>query len=112
MSSSGVQCLSTNPDAPSRSARSTFGSVPKDVSMTARTDGACLRSSPSAPRPSRTGMVMSSSATSGRCRTAAATAALPSVAVATTSMSPADSSTVRMPAVISGSSSATSTRTT
>jgi hypothetical protein len=104
--------LSTNPDAPSRSARSTLGSVPNDVSMTARTDGARLRSSMSAARPSSTGIVMSSSATSGRCRTASRTAALPSAAVATTSMPACDSSTVRMPAVMSGSSSATRTRTT
>jgi hypothetical protein len=63
-----------------------------------------------AARPSSTGIRMSSSATSARCRTAPSTAARPSAASPTTVTSGAESSTARTPARMSGSSSAISTR--
>src|SRR5450755_5050292 len=97
------------PTVPCWIARCTFGWVPNDVSITIRTPGTWRRNSPVAVIPSRTGILMSTRATSGRPASAASTAARPSPASAATTMPAADSSTVRMPALTRGSSSAIST---
>ena len=107
-SSAGWVSFSRNPLAPARSARKMYSSSPKLVRITTRTPASrssatiCLVAS----RPSSTGIWMSTSAMSGRCSAASATACCPSAASATTSMSSSASSSDRMPLRISAWSSA------
>ncbi|MBC3992005.1 hypothetical protein H8N00_24600 [Streptomyces sp. AC563] len=78
--------------------------------MSTPVPGAALPISAAASMPPVPGIRMSSTATSGRCRSTRSTAARPSAASATTSMSGAVVSTARTPARIIASSSAISTR--
>lgn len=101
--------LRRKPLAPACSASYTYASESKVVSMTVRQAVRALISR-QAPMPSRTGIRMSSRATSGSSRRTASTACAPSPASATTSMSGWASRIIANPLRTSSWSSATTTR--
>ena len=109
MRSSGGVDLTRKPDAPARSARSTYWSASKVVSTTTAGLAASSPIRSIAVRPSTPGMRRSISTTSGRLRTTASTPAAPSCASSTTSMSSAEPRIVRRCAQTICSSSTTTT---
>ena len=111
-SSAGSVCLTRKPLAPARSASNTYSSSSKVVRMTTRTP--VSRPSPAiscvACSPSRPGIRMSISTTSGVSSRTSRTAAAPSAAWPTTSMPSWASSRAANPARTRAWSSASSTR--
>ena len=93
--SSGGVDLTRNPDAPARSARSTYWSASNVVSTSTNGPVRELTDPLDRGQPSTPGMRRSMSTTSGRLRRTASTPAAPTWASSTTSMSSADPGMVR-----------------